>query len=104
MTLLGNGGKKTLKAGRKAAASGNRTTALQGGLPVPTGRIKRLRQQDEPLGDFAYRVLRFMIRDGKIVPGEHLREADVAALLNISRTPVREAFQWPLEWRDGCQP
>ena len=46
----------------------------------------------ESLGDFAYRVMREAIRSGKIRPGEHLREADVANWLNISRTPVREAF------------
>ena len=46
----------------------------------------------ESLGDFAYRVLRDCIRSGRFTPGQHLREADVAQWLNISRTPVREAF------------
>jgi DNA-binding GntR family transcriptional regulator len=36
--------------------------------------------------------LRDAIRRGEFKPGEHLREADVAHWLNISRTPVREAF------------
>lgn len=46
----------------------------------------------EVLGDFAYRVLREALRCGQFKPGEHLREADVARWLGISRTPVREAF------------
>jgi DNA-binding GntR family transcriptional regulator len=49
-------------------------------------------ESGESLGDFAYRVMREAIRSGKFRPGEHLREADVAKWLNISRTPVREAF------------
>lgn len=44
------------------------------------------------LGDYAYRVLREAIRGGVFEPGDHLREADVANWLDISRTPVREAF------------
>ena len=36
--------------------------------------------------------MREAIRSGKFRSGEHLREADVAEWLNISRTPVREAF------------
>ncbi|HWM82681.1 MAG TPA: GntR family transcriptional regulator [Pseudolabrys sp.] len=50
------------------------------------------RRRGEGLGDFAARVLRDGIRGGSLPPGEHLREADVARWLNISRTPVREAF------------
>jgi DNA-binding GntR family transcriptional regulator len=51
-----------------------------------------LPQSGETLGDFAYRILRDALRSGKFRSREHLREADVAAWLKISRTPVREAF------------
>jgi DNA-binding GntR family transcriptional regulator len=51
-----------------------------------------LQQRGETLGDFAYRILRDALRSGKFRPHEHLREADVAQWLKISRTPVREAF------------
>jgi DNA-binding GntR family transcriptional regulator len=51
-----------------------------------------LQENGESLGDFAYRIMREAIRSGRFQPGEHLREADVAKWLNISRTPVREAF------------
>ncbi|HWP25299.1 MAG TPA: GntR family transcriptional regulator [Xanthobacteraceae bacterium] len=50
------------------------------------------RSKGESLGDFAYRIMREAIRSGRFRPGEHLREADVAQWLGISRTPVREAF------------
>ena len=50
------------------------------------------RKPGEILGDYAYRVLRESIRAGAFEPGDHLREADVANWLKISRTPVREAF------------
>ena len=46
----------------------------------------------ELLGDFAYRALRDAIRAGRIPPGPHIREIEVARWLKISRTPVREAF------------
>jgi DNA-binding GntR family transcriptional regulator len=51
-----------------------------------------VQKHGESLGDFAYRLMRDAIRSGKFKPGEHLREADVAQWLDISRTPVREAF------------
>jgi DNA-binding GntR family transcriptional regulator len=51
-----------------------------------------LQHSGESLGDFAYRVLRDALRSGRFRPHEHLREADVAGWLSISRTPVREAF------------
>jgi len=90
MGSLANGARHARIGTRKSTArpirQGKRTPSLS---PFP----KRLaRGKDEPLGDFAYRVLRDAIRSGKIVPREHLREADVAQWLNISRTPVREAF------------
>lgn len=49
-------------------------------------------QPGESLGEFARRVMGGAIRSGQLLPGEHLREADVAEWLGISRTPVREAF------------
>jgi DNA-binding GntR family transcriptional regulator len=59
----------------------------------PFGRERAVHQQrGESLGEFAYRVMREALRAGKFRSGEHLREADVAQWLDISRTPVREAF------------
>jgi DNA-binding GntR family transcriptional regulator len=70
-----------------------RATERQEGAPHPLfNRPAPLQRSGETLGDFAYRILREALRSGKFTPHEHLREADVAAWLKISRTPVREAF------------
>jgi DNA-binding GntR family transcriptional regulator len=55
-------------------------------LPTPSSR------PGEGLGEYALRALRAAIRTGKLKPGEHLRESDIATWLGISRTPVRQAF------------
>lgn len=60
--------------------------------PTPFNPAEAKPRPGEGLGDLAARVLRDAIRAGDIVSGEHLREADVARWLDISRTPVREAF------------
>lgn len=58
-------------------------------MPIP---------QDEPsigrrlLRDDVYHRLRDAIVDGTLVPGEQLRDAELAAWLGVSRTPIREAL------------
>jgi DNA-binding GntR family transcriptional regulator len=54
----------------------------------------------EPLGRQAYRALRRAIRDGIIRGDRRYSEAELAELLGVSRTPVREALK-ALE-RDGA--
>jgi DNA-binding GntR family transcriptional regulator len=44
------------------------------------------------LGDRVYDLLRDYLRSGQVVWGQALREADLAARLGVSRTPVREAL------------
>jgi len=44
------------------------------------------------LGDRVYDLLREHLRSGRVTWGEPLREADLAARLGVSRTPVREAL------------
>lgn len=44
------------------------------------------------LTDFVVSVLRERIAGGVLPPGEHLREAELAAALDVSRGPVREAL------------
>ena len=54
-------------------------------LPVdPTGKI---------LGDEVYARLGDAILDGRLPPGERLRDVELATWLGTSRTPVREALQ-----------
>lgn len=43
--------------------------------------------------DFVYDSLRDAVSDGRIAPGERVREEEVARNLGVSRTPVREALQ-----------
>src|SRR5690606_4173809 len=44
------------------------------------------------LRDDVYRRLRDAIVDGTFLPGEQLKDGDLAAWLGVSRTPVREAL------------
>ena len=44
------------------------------------------------LSEHVYNVLSEAIVEGKLPPGERLRETQMAEALNVSRTPVREAF------------
>src|SRR3546814_14835717 len=44
------------------------------------------------LGEAVFRALLQGIQDGTLSAGDRLREEDVAKRLNVSRTPVREAF------------
>lgn len=53
----------------------------------------------EPLSQQAYRALRRALRDGIIQPDHYYSEPELAELLGVSRTPVREALK-RLE-RDG---
>jgi len=48
---------------------------------------------DMSQGEAAYSKLLEAIRAGTFAPGDRLRETDVAERLNLSRTPVREAFR-----------
>lgn len=45
------------------------------------------------LGDQAYKAIREALRDGKIRPGDRMKERDLAARLGLGRTPVREALK-----------
>lgn len=46
--------------------------------------------------DLAYEILKRLIVEGALAPGERLRELELAERLEVSRTPVREAL-WRLE-------
>lgn len=47
----------------------------------------------EPRGETAYLKLKDAIRSGDLKPGQRVRESEMAARLDVSRTPVREAFR-----------
>jgi DNA-binding GntR family transcriptional regulator len=46
-----------------------------------------------PLRESAYEALTQMIIAGRLQPGQHLVEVEIARLLGVSRQPVREALQ-----------
>ena len=50
------------------------------------------RQLQPALGDLVTNLLRDMITSGRFLPGEHLKENELAAALNVSRGPIREAL------------
>lgn len=50
----------------------------------PTGAV---------LGDEVYAILGDAISDGRLTPGQRLRDVELAEALGVSRTPVREALQ-----------
>jgi DNA-binding GntR family transcriptional regulator len=63
----------------------------------PTGEtglreLSSIVSQKQRLSDFVYNALCESIVKGKLKPGQRLREASVASRLEVSRTPVREAF------------
>ncbi len=46
-----------------------------------------------PQGNSAYRQLLDEIREGRLMPGDRLRETELATRLGVSRTPIREAIR-----------
>jgi len=48
--------------------------------------------EDLPLGERAYRFIREGIQQQTFLPGERLREVELAATIGLSRTPIREAL------------
>jgi len=60
---------------------------------VEIERFDGLKVEDvRPLRDRVAGTIRMLIIDGRLGPGERLREPDLAAKLGISRTPLREAL------------
>lgn len=59
-------------------------------MPVPSNF-----QAEKPLlaRDRAFQQIQEWIIDGTLQPGEKLNDADLAAAIGVSRTPVREALQ-----------
>lgn len=55
--------------------------------------VRAARPPQESARAFAYRVLAMYIREMLFRPGEKLVEADIAAQLGISRTPVHATFE-----------
>ena len=54
---------------------------------------QRLEAQGTALAEEVYTLLARAIVEGKLAPGERVRDVEIAELYGISRTPVREAIQ-----------
>jgi DNA-binding GntR family transcriptional regulator len=61
--------------------------------PGSGGVLLRADFHDFPLSDSVYRSIRSAIEAGQFEPGERLLEVDLAKLLGVSRTPVRDALR-----------
>lgn len=83
----GNEGRADGSAGR--IARHHRSRALANGGP---SRPDREATSGLPARERAYRELRFRILEGRLAPGTTLLETEVATLLSLSRTPIREAL------------
>lgn len=59
-------------------------------LEAPPGRLEA---QGRALAEDVYTLLAHAILEGKLAPGERVRDVEIAELYGISRTPVREAIQ-----------
>jgi DNA-binding GntR family transcriptional regulator len=78
---------------KRVSKATKRVSRTRAEPPGPAfGAAPPAQKKTESLGEYAYRVMRDAIRAGKLQPGHHVREAEVADWLMISRTPVREAF------------
>lgn len=62
-------------------------------MPKSTGKPALRHAIDTSLGEFVLGELKDAVRRGRYQPGQRIREAEVAAWLGVSRTPVREAFR-----------
>lgn len=56
-------------------------------------RVMSTRRRASALVDEAFTALGEAIVDGRLQPGDRLRDVELAELMGISRTPVREALQ-----------
>jgi DNA-binding GntR family transcriptional regulator len=57
-------------------------------LPLALNPVKR----PVALGELVYASLQAYLRSGAVVPGQPLQEVQLAEMLGVSRTPVREAM------------
>ncbi|WP_417454441.1 GntR family transcriptional regulator [Kiloniella sp.] len=56
-------------------------------------KIEESKSAQPSLGEYVYQEVLQAIRDGQYHPGERIRESEFTKSLNVSRTPVREAFR-----------
>ena len=79
---------KGSRANRKSITMDAKSAAEAPGA----GLVLKYHSDRLPLGETVFQTLCQALRDGIYQPGDRLREEEVAHRLQVSRTPVREAF------------
>lgn len=54
--------------------------------------LTQIKEARIPIGEYVYKTIKKDIISFKLVPGQRISEKEIADKLNVSRTPVREAF------------
>lgn len=62
------------------------------GHPKSGRTVEQVEGESVPRGEAAYRCIRRAIQEGRLKPGDRLREIDLARQVGLSRTPIREAL------------
>lgn len=62
-------------------------------MPDTKKKLDENKSAQPSLGEYVYQEVLQAIRDGRYHPGERIRESEFTKSLNVSRTPVREAFR-----------
>lgn len=61
---------------------------------LPPDLAARRIDRPVPLRERVYEAMQDLIISGRLAPGQHLVETELAQILGVSRQPVREALQW----------
>lgn len=87
---------KNAKSPRRRTKIADTPPSEEAGLPQIASQLQVLHKKNSQRGtnvDIVYWTIREAIRSGLVVSGTHLTELDLANVLRISRTPIREALQ-----------
>lgn len=85
-SVLGEDRTRTTRSRRNAKQEDDERHVVARGRPSLQGTARL------PARDRAYHELKYRILEGRLPPGTTLLETEVASLLSLSRTPVREAL------------
>ena len=80
----------------KLLAGGAKPEQLAAGMTDVIGGLKKELAENPGMPPPYKQAIEESIATGKLMPGQHLDESDLAAQYGVSRTPVREAL------RNGC--
>lgn len=76
---------------RPRRTSSKKTAPLRRPAPAPAPELSTASGQQR--ADYVHAKLREAIQSGRLRPGDRVREIELAAWLNVSRTPIRDALR-----------